>query len=264
MFCAAQDLPLPEGWTATTFPASTSGMSDELLCANHSSSEWHVTVKPGAVQVSHTSDEKHPKLPPHFNLRIPAEGRIVVAKAGTGWLIGNDAGEFGGGLWWTNNDGRENKRLSGENVHVILTRQNELLVFTGLAHMGSDEGKVYAYRPAVQSAGDLVELADLGSAPNAALIDNNETVLIAAQTRIIALDPSNHVRVLYQNSDMGLLYTDSIAEDPAGNVLVGMRFFVLRLRPSQDGEFTREWYVPDRCTKTKVVGFHCECTAQKE
>jgi hypothetical protein len=127
--------------------------------------------------------------------------------------------------------------------------------------MGINEGKAYAYKSAGQSAGSLVEVANLGSAPNAALIQSDETVLIAAQTRIITLDLSNHVRVLYQNSEMGLLYTNSIAADPTGNVLVGMRFFVLRLRPRQRGEFTPEWYIPDRCTKTKITDYHCECIA---
>jgi hypothetical protein len=251
IFCAAQDLSFPKGWTAASFPGSTSGMSDDLRCANYSSNEWHVKVNAGVVQISRPPEPK-------------GKGRTVEAKAGAGRLVGYDAGEFGGGLWWSGADGRKKIRLSNENVHAILARKNELLVFTGLAHGPIDEGKVYAYTSGLQSAGNLVELADLGTAPSAASIEDDGTVMIAATDRILAFNPSNHLRVLYQNRNMGALYTNSIATDPAGNVLVGMRFFVLRLHRRQGGEFTPEWYVPGSCTKTKLVGYDCKCIAREQ
>lgn len=263
IFCAAQDLPLPKGWTPTKFQVSTSGMNDDLQCAKYSSNEWHVKVKTGTVQISRSPDEELPELPPNFKQTTPSKRRTVAAKAGTGWLVGYDAGEFGGGLWWTSTDGRKKTRLTTENVHAILARKNELLVFTGLAHLTIDEGKVYAYIPGLQSAGNLVELADLGSAPSAALTEDDGTVMIAASDRILAFDPSNHVRVLYKSRDMRALYTNSIATDPAGNVLVGMRFFVLRLHHRPGGEFTPEWYVPSRCTTTRLVGYDCTCIARE-
>ena len=80
--CAAQDLSLPKGWTATSFPGSTSGMSDDLRCANYSSNEWHVRVNGGVVQISRRPEPK-------------GKGRTVEAKAGAGTLVGHDAGEFG-------------------------------------------------------------------------------------------------------------------------------------------------------------------------
>lgn len=215
------------------------------------------------MQISRSPDEELPELPPNFKQTTRSKRRTVAAKAGKGWLVGYDAGEFGGGLWWMSNDGRNRNRLNTENVHAILARKNELLVFTGLAHLTINEGKVYAYRPGLQSTRNLVELADLGSAPRAALIEDDGTAMIAASDRILAFDPSNNVRVLYQSRNMGALYTNSIATDPAGNVLVGMRFFVLRLHHRQGGEFTPEWYVPSQCTKTKLVGNDCKCIARE-
>jgi ligand-binding sensor domain-containing protein len=239
-------------------------MSDDFLCANYSSREWHVNAKSGTLQISTSAVEERPELPPNFQSKVGGKGRTVAAKTSDGWLIGFDAGEFGGGLWWASEDGLRKKKLSDENIHVILPRGDELLVFAGLAHMTLDEGRVYAYRTGGPSDQRLVALADLGSAPNAALIDKNGNVLIAAQTRVIAIDRSNHVRLLYQDSEMGALYTNTIAEDPAGNVFVGMRFFVLRLRRSQNDVYTPEWYVPDRCTKRKVVRFDSVCTANEQ
>jgi hypothetical protein len=111
-------------------------------------------------------------------------------------------------------------------------------------------------------AGNLVKVADLGSAPQAALIENG-TILIAAEKRIVALNSSYQARVLFENTDMGLLFPNSIAEDAAGNVFVGMRFFVLQLRQNPDSTYASTWYVPDSCTKTRIEGFQCVCTSRK-
>jgi hypothetical protein len=101
-------------------------MSNELRCANYSTNEWHVSIDSGKVHVSRSSNPEQSSFPPHFVRTDQMRGRSVVAKAGDGWLIGFDAGEFGGGLWWSSNDGREKKHLSNENVHAILPRGQEL------------------------------------------------------------------------------------------------------------------------------------------
>jgi hypothetical protein len=236
-------------------------MSDELRCANNSKDEWHVSIDSGKIHISRS--EEHSTFPPHFIRTDQMRGRSVVARAGDGWLIGFDAGElFGGGLWWTSDDGREKKQLTREDVHAILSLGQELLVFTGLAHLGVDQGDVYTYKPAQQMPGELVKIANLSSTPNAALIERSGTVLIAAQTQVVALDDSNQVRVLVQNRGMGFLYPNSIAEDLSGNVFVGMRFFVLQLRQNPDSTYAPTWYVPHRCTKTKIEDFQCECIAR--
>jgi hypothetical protein len=247
LFSHAQDSSLPQGWTKTTFPASTSGVNKDLLCANSSNDEWQVGIESGKLRVSRWPHHKDPALPRHFALKNVMRGRAVVAKAGDGWLVGYDAGEFGGGLWWVGEDGRKSTRLLGDDVHAIVPRAQELLVFTGLAHMTMDEGNVYSYRPAVRATGSLARLVDLGSSPADALAGSNGTVFVAAHTRVVALDSSNQLRVLFQNEEMGILYPNSIAEDPDGNLFVGMRFYVLRLERTATGQYIADWYAHGRC-----------------
>lgn len=254
MHSPAQDSLMPAGWIA--YNGDT---SPYMFCANHSENEWHVTMASGKISISRSSKEAHLKPPPHFHIDASMRGKTVVAKAGDGWLVGFDAGEWGGGLWWANDSGRDKRMLIEENVHAIISRGPELLVFTGLGYGGMDNGRVYSYRPTPRKVGELVEISNLDSAPDAALIDTHGTVLIAAQTRISALDTSNHVRVLFQNSDMALLYPNSIVEDQGGNVVIGMRFFVLQLKLRFDGTYAPAWYVPDRCSKIKVQGSYCVC-----
>jgi len=190
------------------------------------------------------------------------KGKPVVARAGDGWLVGFDGGGrgSGGGLWWTSGNGREKKQITDEDVLAIVPRGDQLLVLTGLAHLAIDEGKVYSYQPTIEAAGSLVHVVDLGSAPIAALVDKNGTTLIATHKSIIALDSSNKMRVLLQNNDMSLLYPHSIVESSDGNIFVGMRFFILQLKPGAGGDYTPEWYVHERCAEYAVKESRCVCT----
>ena len=259
----AQDLQLPSGWFAKTFPASNPQPNDDLLCANYSLDEWYLKIESGKLRISLSLEEERPAFPPRFTLTEEMKGKPVVARASNGWLVGFDAGELGGGLWWTSENGREKKKLSNENIHAIAPRGKELLVLAGLAHGATDEGKVYSYQSATQQAGNLDQIADLSSAPGAALVEKDGSVLIATQTRIVALDGSNQLRVLFQNNDMSLLYPHSIAEDAAGNIFVGMRYFILRLRRNAGGEYTPQWYAHNRCVKTVIRDSRCVCAANE-
>lgn len=251
----AQVAALPRNWTATSFPASA---SDQLLCANYSDNDWYLTPSSGELRISKLT-QMQPDLPKHFTLTKDMKGKAVVAKADNGWLVGFDEG----GLWWTSENGSQTNQLTPESVYAIVSRGNDLLVLTGFSHRSIDQGTAYLYKPGADG-GTLSKIADLGSAPLAALVESSGTVLIAAQTRVLALDPSNEVRVLLLNTDMGLLYPNSIVEDPSGDISIGMRFFVLQLTRESNGQYTPGWYVPDRCTKTEIKDdSRCVCTGKK-
>ncbi|MEM6820050.1 MAG: hypothetical protein AAF578_14800 [Pseudomonadota bacterium] len=55
---------------------------------------------------------------------------------------GTDRGEFGGGLEVTFPDGKS-KSLIDDNVQALFRIDESLYVFTGLAHMNSDDGAIY-------------------------------------------------------------------------------------------------------------------------
>jgi hypothetical protein len=197
-------------------------------------------------------------FPPHFVRNKEMLGKATVIKAGDGWLIGFNAGEFGGGLWWSNADGSKTKRLSDENVQVMVNRGKEILVLTGLAHLGTDEGSIYSYLPS-DHINPLIQVSDLGSAPGAAVLQEDGTLLIATERRILKLSPDNRLQELYRNEDMAFYYPGSIAVDQDGVVFVGMRFYVVRLRPRSDGLYSVVWYVRKGCTKVKIEAYDCIC-----
>jgi hypothetical protein len=256
----AQNALMPSNWTSIEFPAASSETSDTLLCANYSTDEWHLTMDSGALRISQSMREPRTELPKHFAVTKEMKGSPVVAKSSDGWLVGFDNGEFtGGGLWWVSENGRESRQVSDENVHAILSRGDGSVVLTGIARLSVDEGTAYSYNPITQA---LTRIADLGSSPAAALVQENGTVVIAAQTRVLEIDKSNQLRVLLFNQGMHLLYPNSVVEDPSGDIFVGMRFYVLQLRHKPGNNYEPEWYVPGRCIRTEIKDSRCVCTAR--
>jgi hypothetical protein len=262
--CTAQTKLIPEGWVQGRAPIGSLEEGSELLCANYSRHQWRVeTESPDKIAIFDSEQEKSPTVafPPHFVRTKEMLGKAIEFKAGDGWLIGFDAGEFGGGLWWSNADGSETKPLTGENVQVIVQRRKELLVLTGLAHLSMDQGTIYSYLPA-NKASQLVRVGDLGSAPGAATFQEDGALLIATERRVLKLMPDNRLRELYRNEDMAFYYPHSIAVDRRGAVFVGMRFYLLRLAPLSEGVYDAAWFVRTGCTKVKIKDFDCICIGE--
>jgi hypothetical protein len=251
---------MPAGWTETRPPVGSIWQNSELLCANSSRREWRVQSS-DQVQIIDSAKEKPTKVtfPPNLVRTKDMLGRAILVKAGDGWLIGFNAGEFGGGLWWANADGSQTKPLSGENVQVIAPRGEELLVLTGLAHLSIDKGTVYSYRPGNGTPGAFVRIADLGSAPGAAMLQKNGTLLIATDTRVLKLSSDNRLWELYRSENMGFFYPHSIVADQHDTVFVGMRFYVLCLKRRTDETYDASWFVQSNCTRVKVKDFDCIC-----
>ena len=246
----------PVGWVEAPAPSQGS----VLQCANYSRHEWSVEWSSG-INVYDSSVEKRPgkALPPGFVRTKEMKGRTMVQKVADGWLVGFNAGEFGGGLWWSDESGLRTRKLSGENVTAFVPRGDAVLVFTGLAHMSMDEGKLYSFT--AKNSGTLVLIADIGSEPAAAMMGNNGTVLIATHIGVLQLTTNNGLALLYGNPAMGLLYPNSIIEDVAGSIVVGMRFYALRLERSA-ADYKPIWYVPRACSNTRLKRFDCECVGK--
>lgn len=240
----AQPLTMPMGWVTTAEPTGPYVEHSKIVQANRSGREWRVSVSSGRLQIT---DDGQPRtrekavFPPHFRQTKDMIGRAMTLRAGGDWLIGFDAGEFGGGLWWASPDGRRTKMLTRENVQAFVRRHDDVLVFTGLSHMGYDRGAAYLFR-STDNDGEITRIADLDSAPYAALPESDGSVLIALSDGVVTLRPDGHVVRLYEQEEMPILYPNSIVGEESDTIFVGMRFYVLRLRRSADGVYESTWF----------------------
>ena len=180
-----------------------------------------------------------------------------VLRVEDGWLVGLDAGEFGGGLWWFNSDGGDGKLLSNDRVVGFAEGPKGVLVLTGIAHLGVDHGEVLLVKGGAGVGRSVEPLADLGAAPRAFVAETGDSLLVMTTRALVRVKSSGAVERL-MNTNYGMLYANSMTLSPSGVIHVGMRHFITRLTPSADG-YKEEWFVPASCPSFSIRDFDCVC-----
>jgi hypothetical protein len=153
---AAGEQPRPPAdvgrWIEVTVPRDGTRGYDRFLAAAtvNSAPDWYVTVAGGRV-VARDEPPIGPAQP--FKLRGPELGDSPVRQAGRlaavrvldGWLVGYNAGEFGGAVFWYSADGKQNRRLSDLRIHQFVETKGGVYATTGSA------GGVLDYGPSRSS-----------------------------------------------------------------------------------------------------------------
>lgn len=232
---------------------------EQRRCANYSDDEWQVSIDRGHVTISKAS-QREPDTGPALPF-VPPKGdalrgrRHTLAFAG-GYLVGSDAGEWGGSLSWFASDGSQRQVLGDVNVHGLVALAPDLaMALEGLAHMSIDEGAVQW----IERAGTKLDASKKTPLPGApgAFVAADDGAYVLTTSDLVKVTKARDVRVV-QPVRTGGLYPDSMAIDATGALWVGMRQFVLRLTPHQD-RYTETWFVPEACQQMEIADLECHC-----
>lgn len=250
---AATSPQTPPGWSVYP-PERVNLVTPD--CISSSKKEWRVSVDGNGIKiVDYKAQEvEQPKLPPGFKLDPKwTRARRHLLKFDGGWLVGIDAGEWGGGLWITNEDGTQSRKIIMDNVRGIVTTSRGILVLSGLAHMSFDFGNVLMLSAPHNMQVSFEWEAQLLGAPDAFVRLADESLLVDVRHGIWKIAPSGEMEnVSWLKSLRGYFArANSIAVTPDGTIYLGGRAIVVRLRPGQ-GE---DWLIPDRCLSQNL----CSC-----
>jgi hypothetical protein len=237
---------------------SSQDNADLWSCAGRGGS-WVVSEHRGKVAVRKFSLDKETNiaLPPQVKLTKDMVGRPSLFRTIDGWLIGFDAGEFGGGLWWFSRDGRDKKKLLSNNVHAIYETTDGIFVLAGLAHLSLDNGEIHQFVE-TQDEISLRLISNLGGSPEASTVQPDGQIIVATMHSVVLVDHVGKVHELYKSGE-DLVYPTSVVVDGQGNIFVAMRFFVLQLVPD-NGSYDSHWLMPNECRSVKQVKYQCVCT----
>jgi len=149
---STETLPLPpsEDWILVDRDEHRAkhGSGTELLC-------WHWEVRSdeeGLVVGRREYKKKNPELPPLIEEQldnIQGDRSTLVyefdghERMGRNWLIGFDSGEFGGSLWWAWERFNYVKPVMHKRIRGLYETDDFIVVFTGLAHLSINYGKVF-------------------------------------------------------------------------------------------------------------------------
>lgn len=249
---------LPIGWIYAPSRLQNAAL---WQCAGYGGS-WVVSTDGSSVRLVRFDAEsiKQSPMPPQLKLSKKMIGRRSLEPTSSGWLVGFDAGEFGGGLWWFSRDGSQTIELLSENVHAIYQIKKSILILTGLNHMGLNYGHVYKFDDTSDKA-TVTSVADLGGSPEASTVDSGDNIIVATPDRVLRVDKDGKTNEMYKSGEH-LTYPTSAAVDTNGVVYVAMRFFVLRLIPQEASRYNAEWLMPEQCRVFKLDKYICGCDAK--
>jgi hypothetical protein len=247
----APDTSVPEGWVLFPKPKDN---SKESLCANYSRGEWRVETENGRIKISPNKrgdKDELAKLPGNVREYVEKNrtvgngtGQIHVEPYENGWLVGSDAGEWGGILTWYGDDASQKKELIKDNVRGIARIGNEVLVLSGLAHLSDDNGKIWKLGKDEKGEIKATLLKELGSQPQGFVVKDKD-LLVALNNKFLRISLSGETKIFNETS-FSSFYPNSMVMDSSGVVYVGARHFVARFVPDKEG-YKEEWLVPQSC-----------------
>ena len=244
------------GWTVQT--PDTIDWDDSGLFLD----DWYVRIQDGHLAVGERLEEVTAKLP--FTIKpiqrrgeSDLAGRRHVVAVTDGYLVGFDAGEFGGGAWWFSTKGTRSQKLTlrasdtladyyPENVHGFGVLGNDVLAFEGLTHMGSNVGRVVRLHRGSDGKWHASLFAQLGACPHAILQERPATWLVATTGGIFRIGEDAQVRPLWQPRGGHLYYPNSLVRDDGGVIYMGTRAFVVRVVPQASDRYLVDVLVPPK------------------
>jgi len=206
-----------------------------LQQAERSQCVWRVAQDTGTRHITIQQTEHEP-LKEH-QLRLQTE---------TGVLVGTDNGEYGGSLILTDDKGVLTKHLLDRNVLQLLPSKSGVLVFTGLLHLGVDEGAVWFYSKGSDGNWSIKKIADLNGKPRV-VNSINGNVLAVGGHGVYRLGQALNLTEI--SLPFAQVFPNSITEDVRGNIYVGMNGFVVRLVPAKTGGYSHEWFTKLGCLR---------------
>ncbi len=261
----SQRMPTPRGWAVYPPPGTE---SEDRDCANFSNKAWKVKLTAEELQIDliPVNSKVIDPLPFEIDPAVIDSGksgqRITlgdrhVHRADKGWLVGFDAGEWGGALLWSDIDGNGWTKLASVNVVGFTELASSLLIFVSFVHMDIDEGQILRAERDKNNTWVVSSFADLDGAPILFLSGLDDSIIILTTSGLFRLRAPRSIELLLE-TDYDGLYPNSMVRVQTNVLYIGMRHFVTRVA-LRDGRWVEEWMVPEDCTRFEVRSDECVC-----
>lgn len=221
-----------EYWVTASMPARADRAEYAVwsYASNYSEYEWRVSARAGVVTAQlapRARDESSLGLPftPKTEKFAGASSAIHVPD---GWLVAFNHGEFGAALYWFNEKGEQNYKVSDNQVVAFAQLPDRLLAVEGLAHMTMSRGSIIRIeRSKDQNRWTARTVGQLPFAPYAAVVQHDGRIVIVLSDALVQATANGELQTLLSDVPWTQLYPNSAAmgEDET-RVYVGMRQYV--------------------------------------
>jgi hypothetical protein len=172
-------------------------------------------------------------------------GEWFSSKVTDGWIIGFNAGEWGGALWWFSPDGKKRSKISDDQIVGFLETEAGLLGLEGIAHGGVSRGKIIRITKGEDELWHSELFVDLEGAPETVAKGPDKQLLIATTDRLVRVDPgTKKLDVLVKDAFWGSLYPTTMICTSSGTIYLGMRHGVAEINKVGQA-YEVKWLIPN-------------------
>ena len=175
-----------------------------------------------------------------------------------GRLLAFDEGEWGGALLWSSDDGSVWQKLVEHNVPALvrLTHTEALAV----RNPERDKSVVELFiRDHEKWRAETI--TTVPGWTFAAAKESADTVLVLTSDGLHRVKTTGQ-RELLGEFGLGTVFPNSIVKLPDGVIYIGMRHFILAVRPFEFG-YEETWLVPNDCRRFTVDGLDANCICRE-
>lgn len=192
--------------------------------------------------------EAYPKMPfvvPHGTAKEGLAGEWCSVQVENGWIIGFNAGEWGGALWWFAPDGKERYKISDDQVIGFFKTEAGIFALEGLAHRRRSRGQIVRLQKDSTGHWRSSQHVDLDGAPEVGVLDSMGLLTVATHDRLLRVNlATKAIDVLLKDAFWGGLCPVSMILTPSGTVYIGMRHGVAGVE-KRSGSYTAHWLIPN-------------------
>ena len=188
--------------------------------------------------------ESYPPMPFVIEQGSSADGLAgewFSTRVSDGWLVGFNAGEWGGAIWWYAPDGKERYKVSTDQVIGFFKTGAGLVAPEGL----DKRGRIVRLIKGGNGRWHSEPFVDLGGGPEAAAMGIDGSLTVATEDRLLRIHlDTRGIDVLLKESCWAGLYPNSIILAPSGSVYLGMRHVVVEVK-KEGAAYKAKWLIPN-------------------
>jgi hypothetical protein len=189
-----QNLISIDNWKSLTIES----IQDSLNSYNrYAKDHWNVIIKDRNIYATNMEISNNPPFKVLLSEKEEFffEGRKIILKVDSGYLIAFNRGEWGGALYWFSNDGKMHYEISEHSIVQFIKRGDRIFAIEGLAHMGISIGGIIEITKE-ENSWTSVEFLKLPYAPEAASLDSTNNFVIITTDNLLSVDSNANIKTL--------------------------------------------------------------------
>jgi hypothetical protein len=137
------------------------------------------------------------------------KGVLSVIQVNNGYLLGFDAGEWGGSLYWFSKNGKQHNLISRDQVSQFIRTKGSIYAIEGLSHGGISEGSIIEIKQ-ISDKWKADKFFILSSAPKGIALDGQKNFIVVCTSGLFKIDKRKQINTLLGNSPFGQLPPTSL------------------------------------------------------